>query len=198
MISEASRTYLQGRGYTPAMLAAEPLSGTDDRITIECRSMSGALIGHQTLEEYLGPDEDKRYRWHQANGAGHLPPMYGTQEDHTTLFKTGRCVLTEGFFDRTAMKAMFPELAVYARLSKGLAFPMRRMLARYGHHVILAFDMDPPGRSATEKATKVLGAEPHMTVTTLEYPAKDPSKLLKDKGLDGAKRIIEPQMELFL
>lgn len=202
MLTTEHRAFLLSRSYTEALINAEEIRSLPagehniegDEFKVEhpvvawiCRSMSGQLIGVQTRRV-----DEHEYRWHQAPKAQHLPIIYGSPGDYQILYDTGRMVMTEGAFDRAAIKRCLPDYAVFARLSKGIAKQLLNMTNRYGKLVWLAFDQDEPGRKATETATERLKGK--MDVYPLKLPAKDPSKLIESIGEKRMKEIVERQV----
>lgn len=190
MISAEARSYLKTRCYTDEMLKDEEVFSLSEgehfiegiRVSVEgpsigwiSRAMSGHLIGIQTrrLDMHL-------YRWAQADKAQHLPIIYGSRQDFDILYTTGKMMMTEGIFDRGAMKRCFPEYAVFARLSKGVAKQLLVFVQRYSNVVWLAFDQDEPGQKATETAEQRLQGK--VEVNTLNFPYKDPAKFMEKRG----------------
>jgi len=96
-------------------------------------------------------------------------------------------------FDRIAVKRAVPEIAVIARLSKGVGGQLAKMLERFAKRVWLAFDNDTPGESAT---LKTIGRLKGIDVLEIRYPAKDPGELLERKGVTKMGEIIRRQMSL--
>lgn len=190
MLTPEHRAHLCARSYIPELIDKEPISSEDDLIVWECRSPSGALIGHQTART-----DRHEYRWIQAEQAHHLPIIYGVEEDHDLLYQTGSVILVEGIFDRAAMKRAVPNHACYARLSKGIAKHLLTLLRRYATTVYLCFDQDGPGEAATIDAENKLrgGPETHR----IKIPAKDPAALLERIGERRAEGIIRPQVTLW-
>lgn len=196
--------YLISRGYSPSNIAEEQvhmlypgLTNVDDVCTIDieetsvawvCRSASGQPIGVQTR-----PIGEKRYRWYQAKDATHLPIIYGEESDYEILFRERKMILTEGAFDRRAVKSCLPERAVFGRLSKGAANQLRYFILRYAKVLWLVFDMDLPGRQAAEKAENKLGDD--LDVYTMVYPAKDPADLVVRVGLQRAEEMFRAQID---
>jgi len=205
MLSKEHEDYLLSRTYTKEMLTEEGLwtinpgvslfEGVNFNTTVPliawpCRSMSGALIGVSTKA-----GKEHTYRWHEAIDGRHLPILYGSQKDHDILYNTGKFMITEGSFDRAALKQCFPEYAVYARLSKGLGKAMRRMILRYANICFLAFDQDGPGIKSSEKITESFGDK--IETHVLKYPYKDPANMLETKGKNYTKMYLEKQVRAF-
>lgn len=201
MIKTEHWDYLLRRGYTPELLGVEPVFSVQEAFVLEgvnlsqavgwvawvCRSMAGTLIGIQTRSV-----PEKAYRWLQAPGAGYLPIIYGLPEDYEKLWVQGEAILVEGIFDRVAMKRCFPDMAVFARLSKGVSRQMEWFFRRYAKRLWLAFDMDEAGEKATKQAYGRMG---EVELVRLQIAAKDPSKLLESRGLEKARAQLSVQME---
>lgn len=200
-LTEDHKRYLLSRGYVDQMIEHEPVCTIgagglaqlqnremDGWIGWESFSMGGARIGVQTKNS-----QESAYRWFQAEDAQHLPIIYATVEDYQILWQTGEVILVEGIFDRVAIKRAFPEKAVIARLSKSVAKQLEVFLKRYARTVWLAMDMDEPGREGAEQAVKRL--KNGIVVERLTYPAKDPAKLLENKGVEKVRELLEKQMD---
>lgn len=203
MLPPSAVQFLLSRSYSDDLITSEPITCVTEMSPLKvedvevttnvpliawvCRSMSGALIGVQTRHV-----DKHEYRWFQAPKAHHLPIVYATEADHTILFESGKMVMTEGIFDRAAIKRVLPDYAVYARLSKGIAKQLLTYVERYGKTLFLAFDNDEPGERATELALKRL--EGKLDVHRLVYPAKDPSQLIESRGLLKTRTLIERQV----
>jgi 5S rRNA maturation endonuclease (ribonuclease M5) len=199
---DSHRAYLLTRSYTPALIEQEDVrsipEGASDvegiairtdhpLIAWPCRSMGGQLAGIQTRRADV-----HEYRWNVGKNSSHLPILYGSEEDHDLFFRHGRVILTEGIFDRAAIKRCIPDYAVYARLSKGIAKHLLVFLKRYGKQVWTAFDHDAPGEKASDAADERL--KDSLEINRLKIPAKDPSKLIEDRGERRAKEIVERQI----
>lgn len=195
--------FLESRGYTPSLIEQDgPLDRSsggsivwEGLSTSEARpyvawcvsSMSGAPVGIQTrlLEE-------KNYRWYQCPQAAHLPMVYGSQDDWEKLWATEEVILTEGIFDRVAVKRALPDRAVLARLSKGAANQMGVFLRRYSKRVYLLFDNDEPGQQAVETTRRSL--QDYLQIETLNIPFNDPSLVLEKRGEKRFREILERQI----
>lgn len=158
-----------------------------DSICWTARAMSGHVIGYQTRKI-----EEHDYKWWQAEKSQHLPIIYASQDDHDVLYRTGKFILTEGAFDRAAMKRCFPDYAVYARLSKGVAKQLLHFLTRYGRQGWLAFDQDEPGEKAAAVAEERLREK--LDINILRYPFKDPSKFMEKRGELAMRSTLEKQI----
>jgi len=198
--------YLRSRGYTDAAFEEEKgrvvvlPSGSHSLESMDfnldqhslgwiCYSMSGALVGIQ-----IRSLEEKKYRFLQAKNVGHLPILYGTEKDYEFLWEKEEVFLVEGPFDRVALKRCTGDRAVFARMSKGAGGQMISFLSRYARRVWLVFDMDEPGRDATEKTERRF--KDNTEVLSLEYPAHDPADLLMKYGEPRAREILAKKIEI--
>jgi len=201
-LTPEQRQYLLSRGYTDQDLKKEKVFGIGSELTyildrpiIDCAgcvawlavSMSGEPIGVQTREI-----KEKKYRWHQFDNVEHLPMLYGSEADWDILYSVGSMILTEGPFDRIAVKRALPDRAVFARLSKGTSNQMILLIRRYIKHLWLAFDSDEEGEKATSRSEKLLGED--LNVYRLRFPYHDPSEMLKKRGLEALKSHLERQI----
>lgn len=203
MLTSAAKAYLESRTYTIDLMSKEEIlsfgagtfsyEGTEIRsegpsVGWVSRSMGGNLIGLQTRRI-----DERQYRWFQAPKAQHLPIIYGTEADHETLFNTGEMMVTEGIFDRAALKRCFPDRAIYARLSKGIAKQLLFFTERYAKTVWLVFDQDEPGKRSTRITEERLGKS--TDINLLNFPYKDPAKFLERKGEDYMRNYLKRQIE---
>lgn len=201
MLTQAHLDYLRERGYTDQYLAMDqPFAIQGDYMEVEgrrikdcdghlawmCRSMGNTRIGIQTRDL-----TQKYYRWHQFDDTEHLAPVFAAQEDWKILWSHGSVILTEGIFDRLAIKRALPKTAVIARLSKGVPPQLKRLLMRYAKTVWTAFDLDDPGEEATARTQKVLAG---LDIWQLTFPFKDLSEMLAKRGLPAVKACLERQI----
>jgi len=194
--------YLLSRGYTVDLIKSEPICSFDrgpisyGLIDLEIVNPVIGFISHSPSGHLIGITtrrvEEKEYRWFQSPKALHLPIFYATKDDHEKLFETGDLILSEGVFDRVALKRAFPDRAVYARLTKGTGNQLVHYLKRYAKRLWLAFDMDEPGQKATERTEKKL--KDHMDVNSIDFAANDPAKLLERVGLGRFRELTERQI----
>jgi len=204
MVSQEDMRYLLSRGYTKDIVETEPIWSInipgshgfnnitfrieDPCIVFTCLSMSGAITGIN-----LANRVKKDYKYFPLKNTQHLPIMYSSEEDREILFHTHELILVEGIFDRIAMKRVFPEMAVFARLSKGVGGALTKLVQRYVSKLWLTFDQDGPGRVATQKTmTKLKGVE----VMELRYPAHDPNDYILKVGTKIAREKFQDQMQI--
>jgi len=202
-VTPEQHEYLISRGYTDNILESEEVFGIEDDTEIEdrpirdcggcvgflARSMSGEPVGLQTREL-----QEKKYRWHQFSNVEHLPMLYGSVDDWDLVWQTGSMIITEGPFDRIAVKRALPDRAVFARLSKGTSNQMLTLIRRYVKHLWLAFDTDEEGDKAADRSEILLGED--VNVYRLRFPYKDPSKMMERRGLPALKSHLESLMTM--
>lgn len=103
-------------------------------------------------------------------------------------------VITEGELDAMAVAQAFYDH--YGKFYAVVSVPSASMIntilenrdwVRKFKEVILMFDQDEAGRTATEKAAKIIGAD---KTKIAKYNTKDPSDLYKEYGKDGVMQAI--------
>lgn len=195
--------YLLSRGYTVNLLREEGVFGVKEGDSFHGKvlkdasgtiawpvfSMSGIPVGVQTREL-----EEKKYRFYQLPNTEHLPLMFGTPADFRLMWESGKMILTEGAFDRAAVKRALPDYPVFARMSKGAPNQLRSLIRRYVRHLWTVFDNDDPGNEAAETTEKKL--KDLIEVTQLKTPYKDPSIMVEKRGLAALKACLDPQIRM--
>lgn len=202
-LTQEQRVYLHSRGYDDHTIEVDGVFGVREDTVVSGRrikdcagcvgwvatSMGGQTIGVQTREL-----AQKKYRWHQLSDTEHLPPVFATAEDWDILWRTGSVVITEGPFDRLAVKLALPDRAVIARLSKGTSNQLKTTLRRYVDTIWTIFDQDEPGKEATEATERAL--KEYMTVNRFLIPAKDPSQMLTARGVKNLRACLVRQLDV--
>jgi len=204
VLTSTALAYLKKRGYTDERLSREeitsiPIGETTvhgvqvfterESVAFLCRSMSEEV----SLVHCAAVTGAKDYRSYQSTSKGYLAPIYGSKEDRDLLYTTQELILVEGVFDRVAMKVLFSERAVFARLTKGATGQLVEHLQVFCKKMYSAFDGDVPGVLASvrsEKKLKPLGVD----VVRLQCPFKDPSAFLASKGMNSARKHYERQI----
>lgn len=201
-LSQEQTNYLLGRGYTLELIEEEGVFGVQAESTFHGRpikdcagcigwpvySISGEPIGVQTREL-----ERKKYRFHQLRHTEHLPLVFGTEKDWNLLWTTGKMILTEGAFDRVALKRAAPDRAIFARMSKGAPNQLRSLIRRYVTHLWTAFDNDEAGEEAVE--TTELKLKGRVDVNNLQFPFKDPALMLEKRGPKPLRETLLAQLK---
>ncbi len=112
----------------------------------------------------------------------------------------GRLILAEGYMDVIAMnQAGFDN--VVATLGTSLTSEQARLMSNYAKEVVIAYDSDGPGRTATNRAVGLL-EEAGLKTRILDMKgAKDPDEFIRKYGaqrfkmlIEGARSVTEYQM----
>lgn len=101
-----------------------------------------------------------------------------------------KLILCEGYLDVISMHAAGVENAV-ATLGTSVTSEHARMLKRYTKKVVLAYDSDPPGQAATERALRIM-AEVDLDASVLMISgAKDPDEFISRYGADEFRKLVD-------
>ena len=126
------------------------------RLMFPIHNPSGRLVGFggRTLGDdkakYINTVETERFH------KGHL--LYGLFQARQEIREERRAVLVEGYFDVIATVASGRSGTV-AGMGTALTQEQARLLARYADEVVVAYDGDPAGETAFERALPILLAE---------------------------------------
>lgn len=100
-----------------------------------------------------------------------------------------RLILCEGYMDVIALHAAGFENAV-ATLGTAITSEQARLISKYTKNVVISYDMDNAGRTAADKAMRLL-AEVGVDVKILNMTgAKDPDEYIKKFGADRFRQLI--------
>ncbi|WP_312644321.1 DNA primase [Hydrogenoanaerobacterium sp.] len=104
--------------------------------------------------------------------------------------KAESLLLAEGYMDVIALHQAGFENAV-ATLGTALTDEQARLMSQYAKQIVIAYDSDGAGQTATKRAINILG-EIGMQVKVLSMQgAKDPDEFIKKFGRDRFKMLIE-------
>jgi DNA primase len=126
------------------------------RLMFPIHNQSGRLVGFggRTLGDdkakYINTVETERFH------KGHL--LYGLYQARQEIREERRAVLVEGYFDVIATVAS-GRSGTIAGMGTALTQEQARLLARYADEVVVAYDGDPAGEAAFERALPILLAE---------------------------------------
>ena len=126
------------------------------RLMFPIQNQSGRLVGFggRTLGDdkakYINTVETERFH------KGHL--LYGLFQARQEIREERRAVLVEGYFDVIATVAS-GRVGTIAGMGTALTHEQARLLARYADEVVVAYDGDPAGEAAFERALPILLAE---------------------------------------
>lgn len=99
-------------------------------------------------------------------------------------------LLAEGYMDVIALHQAGFDSAV-ASLGTSLTEEQARLLSRYTKTVIVCYDADTAGQTASQRAIDIL-KKAGLRVKILKIPdAKDPDEFIKAKGSDAFRKLIE-------
>lgn len=101
-----------------------------------------------------------------------------------------RMILCEGYMDVIAIHAAGIPTAV-ATLGTAMTQDQAHIMARYTKEVVIAYDMDSAGRTAAEKAIRLLDAVGVQTKILVLDGAKDPDEYIRKKGADAFRLRLE-------
>ncbi len=107
-----------------------------------------------------------------------------------------RMILCEGYMDVISLHEAGFENAV-ATLGTAITSEQARIFAKYTKKVIICYDSDKAGQSATAKALRLLG-EVGVDVRVLKLSgAKDPDEYIKKYGADSFRRCLDDSKSEF-
>jgi DNA primase len=147
---------LEAAGLVGRMEEGRPYDRFRHRLMFPIHNQSGRLVGFggRTLGDdkakYINTVETERFH------KGHL--LYGLFQARQEIREERRAVLVEGYFDVIATVASGRSGTV-AGMGTALTQEQARLLARYADEVVVAYDGDPAGETAFERALPILLAE---------------------------------------
>lgn len=197
--------YLLGKGYEGRDLIAlglvkEGENGNNydafrNRIIFPIYSIKGEVIafGGRTLErdketpKYINSPDTPIFK----KGKN----LYGLERSGI-IRKKNYAFLMEGYMDVLSANLYGFDVAL-APLGTALTEEQGAILKRYTQNIILCFDSDAPGQSATERAGLILKSLGfNIRVLKLEG-AKDPDEYLKEYGKESFLKCVKNSMEIF-
>ena len=108
-------------------------------------------------------------------------------------------ILCEGYMDVIALHVADFTNAV-ATLGTAITPEQARLMKRYTHRVVMSYDSDQAGRTAADKATKLL-EEAGLEVKLLKMPAdsgaKDPDEYIRKFGMESFRKVVEESRSKF-
>jgi DNA primase len=147
---------LEAAGLVGRSEEGRPYDRFRHRLMFPIHNQSGRLVGFggRTLGDdkakYINTVETERFH------KGHL--LYGLFQARQEIREERRAVLVEGYFDVIATVASGRPGTV-AGMGTALTQEQARLLARYADEVVVAYDGDPAGETAFERALPILLAE---------------------------------------
>ncbi|MFM9872757.1 MAG: DNA primase [Fimbriimonadaceae bacterium] len=116
--------------------------------------------------------------------------LYGMHKAKETIAKLEEAVLVEGYMDVIACHRAGVTNAV-ASLGTALADEHVRLLKRWCNRVVVLYDADDAGKKAADRAAILLTEGGLKVKIALAPPGGDPDTLLKDKGSQAVRQIVE-------
>ena len=116
--------------------------------------------------------------------------LYGLHLARAAARKAGRMVVVEGYFDCLSLHQNGIENVV-ASCGTSLTSQQVSVLARFVPEVVMNYDPDTAGQSATKRSIELL-LERNLTVRILRLPdGLDPDDFVRGKGADAYKRQLD-------
>ncbi len=123
--------------------------------------------------------------------------LYGLNMARKREDKTSPLILTEGYMDLLSVSQAGCE-GVVASLGTSLTMDQASLLRKFTSEVILAYDADTAGVSATGRGVGLLESA-GLSVKSLILPeAKDPDEFIRLKGRDAFHKILEDRVDYFI
>ena len=158
------------------------------RVTFPIRAVSERVVGFGGRliaagePKYLNSPETPVY-----TKGRHL---FGLDRAKSSLHRSGRAILVEGYLDVISLHAHGITEAV-AVLGTALTPEQARLLARHAKQVVLHFDGDEAGHRATRRSIELLVAE-GLDVRVLELPAgSDPDDRVRSIGGEAHAKALD-------
>jgi DNA primase len=165
-----------------------------NRLMIPIHSETGALVGFggRSLDgsdpKYLNSPESELFNKSRL--------LYNLHRSKDAMRRIDRAILVEGYFDAIAIDhAGVP--GVVASMGTSLTAGQASLLRRFTTKIVIAYDGDDAGRSATLRAAQVLLAAGH-NVSALDLQGeKDPDTLIQKFGVDRFLEVLGHATDIF-
>lgn len=190
--------FLLGRGYSnqdaeKAGLAVNGLDRFRNRIMFPIFDINGQVIGFggrifimpseilaKAVAKYINTPNTLIYDKSQV--------LYGLDKGKLVIRKKDQCILVEGYMD-AIMVYQIGFQNVVATSGTALTPQQLKILKRYTHNILSAFDADLAGKNATERGID-LALQQGFDIQVLSLSdAKDPADYIKEKPNDFAKQV---------
>ena len=105
-------------------------------------------------------------------------------------------ILMEGYMDVLSANIFDFDTSI-APLGTALTEEQAQLIKRYSSNILLSFDMDKAGISATERASFILKVQ-GFNIRVLQFEeSKDPDEFLKKNGREAFLKVVENSLEIF-
>ncbi|MHC4552502.1 MAG: DNA primase [Planctomycetota bacterium] len=121
--------------------------------------------------------------------------LYGLNMARAAISDSGTVIVAEGYTD-VMMAHQFGIENVVAALGTSLTSGHARILRRYAKRIVLLFDSDIAGRSASNRALEVCLSEKIAVQIAFVPDGKDPCEFLLESGADALKAVIESAQDV--
>ncbi len=126
--------------------------------------------------------------------------LYGLNSSFNAIREKGRAVIVEGYMDWLALKTHGVH-EVVATLGTALTDKHARKLKGLSKEVLIVFDSDKAGQSATLKSLNVFANEGHPARAVVLPEGQDPDDFINEKGHSSFEAFLDqacPLIEFFL
>ena len=121
--------------------------------------------------------------------------IYGI-ERATNIRNKNYSILMEGYMDVLSANIFDFDTSI-APLGTALTVEQAQLIKRYSSNILLCFDMDKAGKSATERASFILKSQ-GFNIRVLQFDdAKDPDEYLKKNGREAFLEVVQKSLEIF-
>jgi DNA primase len=158
------------------------------RITFPISNESGKIVAFGCRA--LGDDQPKYLNSPETPIYSKSNLLYHLDRAKEALRRSDFAVLVEGYMDAIAV-ARAGISNVVASCGTSLAEPQIKLLGRFTHRVIVNYDPDTAGQTATERSISLL-LEQDFEVRVLALPGKaDPDKFIREQGADAYIKLLK-------
>jgi DNA primase len=158
------------------------------RITLPISNESGKIVAFGCRA--LGDDMPKYLNSPETPIYSKSNVLYHLDRAKEALRRSDFAVLVEGYMDAIAV-ARAGISNVVASCGTSLAEPQIKLLARFTRRVIVNYDPDTAGQTATERSISLL-LEQDFEVRVLALPGKaDPDKFIREQGADAYIKVLK-------
>jgi DNA primase len=158
------------------------------RITFPIANESGKIVAFGCRA--LGDDMPKYLNSPETPIYSKSNLLYHLDRAKDALRRSDFAILVEGYMDAIAV-ARAGISNVVASCGTALAEPQIKLLSRFTHRVIVNYDPDTAGQTATERSISLL-LEQDFEVRVLALPGKaDPDKFIREQGKDAYVKLLK-------
>jgi DNA primase len=158
------------------------------RITFPISNDSGKIVAFGCRA--LGDDQPKYLNSPETPIYSKSNVLYHLDRAKEDLRRSDFAVLVEGYMDAIAV-ARAGISNVVASCGTSLAEPQIKLLARFTRRVIVNYDPDIAGQTATERSISLL-LEQDFEVRVLALPGKaDPDKFIREQGAEAYVKVLK-------